>query len=314
MLVNCPKCNFSQPKDTYCAKCGIEMDAYRPEKKPILKVLIKNPFTHLFLFLAASYFAYTTYIHKNNSISELTSRNISANQTNRKSNANPKTDSALNQNSDSTNANPSSANTNQNQGQNSTPSNQHLTNTSPNKVENGRTPSNNNEVEKADSNNTVSSGPWVLNVRYIEISSAAYQQWVNEAQGLDAYAEMGEFVMGKITRGQKNFGRSIDNSTKQFDDLKISRLIAGNLNPESGNEMNINFKYSLLLDSSGVFQGEFDINEEDASGANKKQFNSNFEMKSTEVLFIRSVATHNSAKTEANDSEYLILFDFQSRH
>lgn len=315
MLVNCPKCNFSQPKDTYCANCGIEMDAYRPEKKPIFKVLLKNPLTHLVLFLAASYFAYTTYTHKNNSISDLNSQNIGANQVNRKTTVNQKSEMNINAHSPSSNTTAASTNLVPPRGQAQSPIPiNHQAATNPLiKAENGRTPSN-SEVEKSDSSSGSTTGPWTLNVKYIEISSPGYQQWVNEAQGLEAYAEMGEFVMGKITRGQKNLGRSIDNSTKQFADLKTIRVIAGNLNPDSGNELNINFKYSLMQDASGAFQGEFEINEDDSTGANKKQFNSNFEMKPTEILFIRSVATQNSGKTDTSESEYLILFDFQSRH
>jgi hypothetical protein len=309
MLVNCPKCNFSQPKDTYCANCGIEMDTYRPEKKPILKVLLKNPLFHLVIFLFASYFAYINYVQKTSDFVGTGSSNSASNQGRRAyqnvkstleataANPNHQTVAADNPNG---NATPKNANTNDSSLKASL------------KNETGRNPST-SETANSDgsSGNQVSS--WTLNVRYIELSNQAYQQWVNEAQGIDAYAEMGEFVMGKITRG-KNLGRSIDSANKDFKDLKTNRLFAGNLNTDSAGDQNINFKYNLTQDSSGAFQGEFEINEEDSVGANKKQFNSSFEMKSSEILFIKSAANHNPGKTETNESEYLILFDFQSRH
>ncbi len=34
MLMNCPKCGFSQPQDRYCASCGIDMQAFKPSVEP----------------------------------------------------------------------------------------------------------------------------------------------------------------------------------------------------------------------------------------------------------------------------------------
>lgn len=34
MMVSCPKCGFNQPKDRYCASCGIDMLAYQPVRQP----------------------------------------------------------------------------------------------------------------------------------------------------------------------------------------------------------------------------------------------------------------------------------------
>ncbi len=42
MMVNCPKCGFSQPKDRYCASCGVDMVAFRPAQKPLMTRLLQN--------------------------------------------------------------------------------------------------------------------------------------------------------------------------------------------------------------------------------------------------------------------------------
>lgn len=52
MLINCPKCGFSQPKDRYCAKCGIDMDVFQPPSPSALKTLLGNPALQI-AFLAA---------------------------------------------------------------------------------------------------------------------------------------------------------------------------------------------------------------------------------------------------------------------
>lgn len=43
MLINCPRCGFSQPKDRYCAQCGIDMDAYKPPQAPLLRRTLGHP-------------------------------------------------------------------------------------------------------------------------------------------------------------------------------------------------------------------------------------------------------------------------------
>ncbi len=42
MIVNCPKCGFSQPKDRYCANCGVDTEAYRPKEVPLSSRVMKN--------------------------------------------------------------------------------------------------------------------------------------------------------------------------------------------------------------------------------------------------------------------------------
>lgn len=52
MLINCPKCGFSQPKDRYCASCGVDMDNFRPTAPPAWKKVVSNPFLHVgFIFI-----------------------------------------------------------------------------------------------------------------------------------------------------------------------------------------------------------------------------------------------------------------------
>lgn len=43
--MECPQCHFSQPRDVYCAKCGVEIKAYRAKQnKSIISRALKNPF------------------------------------------------------------------------------------------------------------------------------------------------------------------------------------------------------------------------------------------------------------------------------
>ncbi len=51
-MMNCPKCGFSQPRDQYCASCGIDMVAYRPKGKPFHKRVLSNTLFQLFTLTA----------------------------------------------------------------------------------------------------------------------------------------------------------------------------------------------------------------------------------------------------------------------
>lgn len=42
MLVECPKCHFRQPEDRFCARCGIDMKAYKPPEKSFVEKILQN--------------------------------------------------------------------------------------------------------------------------------------------------------------------------------------------------------------------------------------------------------------------------------
>lgn len=48
-MMECPRCGFSQPKDRYCASCGLDVDSYLAKPKPIWVRLLQNPNFHLSL-------------------------------------------------------------------------------------------------------------------------------------------------------------------------------------------------------------------------------------------------------------------------
>lgn len=53
MLVNCPKCGFSQPKDQYCAQCGIDMILFRPKQDAVFFRYLRHPATSVSLLIFA---------------------------------------------------------------------------------------------------------------------------------------------------------------------------------------------------------------------------------------------------------------------
>ncbi|KHD89195.1 MAG: hypothetical protein OM95_05110 [Bdellovibrio sp. ArHS] len=51
MLINCPRCGFQQPKDKYCAQCGVDMESFKPATPPLWKRVFGNPLIQLSLLV-----------------------------------------------------------------------------------------------------------------------------------------------------------------------------------------------------------------------------------------------------------------------
>jgi hypothetical protein len=45
--MDCPKCGFTQPNDRYCAKCGVDVEAYHKKPAGLITRLANNPNLHL---------------------------------------------------------------------------------------------------------------------------------------------------------------------------------------------------------------------------------------------------------------------------
>lgn len=73
MLVNCPKCGFSQPQDQYCAKCGVDMQAFKPKPAPMSTRMLTSPVVMIGLIFALV-FAGSLYIIREQRRQEVTRR------------------------------------------------------------------------------------------------------------------------------------------------------------------------------------------------------------------------------------------------
>lgn len=69
MLINCPRCGFSQPIDKYCAQCGVDMETYKPlEPSFFRKTFGSTAFQVTLLFLIAFGAAFFLYQKKSQNI------------------------------------------------------------------------------------------------------------------------------------------------------------------------------------------------------------------------------------------------------
>ncbi len=63
-MIVCGKCGFTQPKDVYCANCGVNLEKYRPEKPPKLVQLAKDPYFQISTAIICAIAAFFIFINK----------------------------------------------------------------------------------------------------------------------------------------------------------------------------------------------------------------------------------------------------------
>ncbi|RME16338.1 MAG: hypothetical protein D6797_04720 [Bdellovibrio sp.] len=69
MMMDCPKCGFNQPKDQYCANCGIDVEKYLKEKPHKLKNFLSSPKTQITGIVIAIFLLVTfVYISQQNKL------------------------------------------------------------------------------------------------------------------------------------------------------------------------------------------------------------------------------------------------------
>ncbi|MBO9667720.1 MAG: hypothetical protein J7501_13015 [Bdellovibrio sp.] len=54
MLIKCPRCGFQQPKDKYCAQCGVDMESFKPAAPPWYQQFFGNPLVQVGLLLVVA--------------------------------------------------------------------------------------------------------------------------------------------------------------------------------------------------------------------------------------------------------------------
>lgn len=64
MMIECPRCGFAQPKDQFCASCGLNIDQYNARPKPFWQRILQNSTLHLsligiFIVLVVGWIIYT---------------------------------------------------------------------------------------------------------------------------------------------------------------------------------------------------------------------------------------------------------------
>jgi hypothetical protein len=81
MLINCPRCGFSQPQDQYCASCGVNIETYVPRKESPWKKIFSNTLSQVAIVIAVALGASYYTLRAQDSSSQQSSRRKNIQQT-----------------------------------------------------------------------------------------------------------------------------------------------------------------------------------------------------------------------------------------
>lgn len=322
MLVKCPKCGFDQPKDTYCANCGIEMDSFKPVKAPLWKRAIKSPLFSLLIFIALGYGSIiylknpsqfqtlnsTTNYNRDLAVkkqapvlppsSALTTPSPTPSPTNEV--ALTETAAAVPTASAAAPANPGSL------------SNQTET-TSTTKSMSNESVSAEVAADIADKplNIEAIKGPLVLEIRFIEAPMELVQRFHNEASD-NSGGDSGEMNYAIVKNASKWLTHrsliELDHFTKKVPGVKKKlQWFSGTQEPSTGAPFGLNFQVSIQERNGGHIAGDLFISrnvvEQSPEGpiSQRKEFMTHFETDVGSLIGLSGIMPHVIIKTEDKD-------------
>ncbi len=304
--MKCPRCGFTQPRDQYCAQCGLDISNYKPPKLSLFDRLTRNPLLQLaFVGLIIFFVASTIIKKKNPSVSDRVSYlkgNLQISS--QKPNSTTFSESPAQEVQIADSAPPSA-------------------NLADNTNSAGQLPpvqQKSNDSTATLSASTKSSGTpdakshHVVKISYYEMNKRVRQMMFDESQNTGQFNFFNEdYYAGLLTQFQhklKSFGNQavlLHSEVKNIDDNKTISWFHG---LESSNtENHIGFRYTL--DMSEPDPGQFRLNFEilkswkEGVGVNasieKTSFPMQIEMQKSSAAFIGGVLTPPPTNQENDD-------------
>jgi hypothetical protein len=314
MLVKCPKCGFDQPKDTYCANCGIEMDNYKPIKTPLWKQVLKSPLFSLISLLLLGYGVLTAL--KNPSLFENPTMNLTTSRPIQKipvkavdTEATPlPTGASASVIEPTPSATPPSEVSTI---PTSPPIEADLTNV---KQPPPEADLSENEKDRS-SQNLVKieniKGPLELDIRFVEAPISQIQRFQSEASD-DASGDTGEMRFAIVKNATKWLNHptfiELDRITKKVPGLKKKiQWFSGTQEPETEAPFGLNFQVSIQERSGGHISGDIFISRSlvDRSTTEpmtiRKEFMTQFETDVGSVIGMTGLMPHNPIRSEEKE-------------
>lgn len=266
MLMNCPRCGFSQPQDKYCAQCGVDMQNYRPRTIPFWKKMITHPALQIAFVLGIAGYLSLHFIQRSSydpgnprrpySFLRILSPEISPQKNDDQAKAESAEDEDFNQ------KNMASSN-----------SDQKLN--SGNFAFDGQNPEDLNTNEKAMSNNSSTTNDIKHNpirISFYEVDRQILTQFFNESQNIGMLTSANDLSIGMLGNIDKKLSPSnarlklLLQESPQIDNNKEIALSYGN----SENELLI--RIDSIDTSEANLKGHIEINRSWKDGPEGEQF------------------------------------------
>lgn len=327
MLIKCPKCGFDQPKDTYCANCGIEIDSYRPQKPSLFRRIVRSPLYYLVLLIIVILAAYKGFKHLPSATKPTLSKTIDL-----------RTVTAPTATPSPTPANPKGVIASEAKHQAKTPdqpppppmeptptptatalavskrlekpSGMAIPNAAPSPQESSTSVP--KETEPSLAEIEAINGPLELEIRYLEAPTSAIQQFM-AAGAEETTGDSGEMQYAIVKNSARWLRQlaftELDHLNKKVPPVKQKlRWFSGVAEePSTGAPYGFNFQVTLLERNGGHFSGEIFISRttidlsENGPMTHRKEFMTQFETRVGSLIGITGIMPRSIFKTEDKD-------------
>lgn len=267
MLVKCPKCQFSQPQDQYCAQCGIDMVSFKPPRKSVVKVYLTDPLTYLALaFVIIGISIATLYKEEQSTlvqrVSFLKGNNLQIASTNGLSVANQGQATAR---PDQSTANLDQATAKQNtmNGNGGNQRNIAAENKSPAAPQPMTPPTSTSTVVPVSAKTAVDGAGPVVHVYYAEVPRAALEKLYQESQETGQFNSFGDYTAGILPDVAKRIAspllkiRVLEKTDKSIS--KAQQVFTGIQDSDVGEMIGLNTFIELAEMENNIFRGNIEI-------------------------------------------------------
>lgn len=314
MLINCPRCGFSQPNDQYCAQCGVDMATYKPKIVPTSEKIFKSSLTHIFILLVLSLFVGQYIIHNEEPQTALV---MSSKNSNFKKNKNNET-IASQDNSIANQDKNTDQNSEKNPDKNPDKNPEQKPDTQLNKIEKNTLAASGdisqtldsikNEELKIEATTSSSTSPSEINsvnfkITYAEISTSLISKWINESSNAGQLQSQTDHSIGVLNDFRKKMDsgfQSLKASEKKLSLGQADTQLSGSVNEDGTSIMGLATHIEFKSIENNLLRGSVLINRN--SKLSSDAFPSDFELPKGSALFIVGILKQNSY-TQAEKKE-----------
>lgn len=279
MLVNCPRCGFSQPNDQYCAQCGIDMQSFKKKKQPLLKQIFSSAAVQIVILIIATVFV-GQYLFRNQAPQSWVQK-ITHFQGMNKS-----------KKSESSSQSPNQYNTEESQlkkdtlasAQSESLQNQRLKSGQPAEVSLNSAEAATNNLDGADAQNLSSIN---FKITYAEIATEVLAKLIADSTNLGLYQNLATYSAGIIY----DFKKRSDNfkQTLKTTDLKLAlggtnSNLSGTMNPDGSQTLGLVTSIEYKSNENDIIHG--DIRVTNSSSQNSEFYPAEFDLPKGAAFFI----------------------------
>ena len=310
MLINCPRCGFSQPQDQYCARCGIDMQSYKPQTESSFLKFFKSPILHiLILFIIATYFGrkllqnHETQFTSPLSPSQTTAIRRNTSPTSQPS-GNPESAESVSNKSQTVAEGPAANESGTNQLADL--KNQEITVPIKENIAATSRESNNSAHSSAPKTATAAeptadiTAP-IFHVTFVEIQNDTVNRWIADSSSLGLYQNVSDFSVGVLPDYKKRSDLSFQ--VLKIFDKKIAlgqteTELSGRLTEDGSQTMGLTTSIDYKSHENGTVHGSLMITRNHRQG--RESFPIDFDLQKGAAFYIVGVLKRNHFQNERN--------------